>query len=142
MTIFAIILLQLFSFTSDQGIIKNIEINTISNQKHPELIQFDTELIELGEIKRGDIKEFKFDFTNVSKQDLEIEFMSSCECTTLDYPMDVIEPGKGGSIYVTFDSAEKTKSETVDIDIDLVNKDPKTGDPIFIRINYSFILID
>jgi len=111
-------------------------------QDIPKFMQFDTNLIELGEVKKGESKEFSYEFTNTGNEDIEIEFMSSCDCTTLDYPMGTIAPGEKGVINVVFDSSEKTKSETVDIDIDLVNKDPKTGYPIFIRINYSFILIN
>ena len=126
------------------GFLNNVEFISacMGEQDQNPLLSFETTLIELGKVKRGEVKEFQFDFVNKGKEDVEIEFISSCDCTTLDYPSWPIAPGEKGSIKVIFDSTEKTESETVDIDIDLVNKDPKTDRPIFIRINYSFILVE
>ena len=50
------------------------------------LLKFDTRSIALGEVKQGEKRDGQFAFTNVSKEDVQIEFISVCECTEVDYP--------------------------------------------------------
>jgi len=97
--------------------------------------------IDIGTIKRGDKKDMEFHFTNTGTEDLKIEIVSGCECTTLDWPRSTIKPGESGIISALFDSTEKEKSETVDIDINLENLDPKSGYPMFERVTYTFELV-
>jgi len=103
----------------------------------PELT-FDMTHIDVGQIKRGDVREMDFPFTNTGTEDIKIEIVSGCECTTLDWPRLSIKPGETGVINAIFDSTEKENSETVEIDINLENQDPKTGYPMFYRVSYSF----
>ena len=102
---------------------------------------FDNEHIALGKVIRGDKVEFDFTFTNLGSENIEIEIVSGCECTTLDWPRKKINPGEIGVIDVIFDSTEKEESEVVDVDITLKNIDPKTGDQMFKILTYSFELI-
>ncbi len=68
--------------------------------------------------------------------------MSSCECTTVDWPEgQVFRPGAKGEISIVFDSTEKEQSETVDVDVILKNTD-SNGNPIFYILQYKFELID
>src|SRR5690554_4493242 len=80
-------------------------------------ITFETERIDLGSVKRGEVKKFDFVFTNTGTEAIQIDLASSCDCTTLDYPRGKVLPGKKGVIHVTFDSAEKENSEIVDVDL-------------------------
>lgn len=105
------------------------------------LMSFDKTHISLGEINRGEKREMEYAFTNTGKEDLKISLVSSCDCTTVKYPRKAIAPGESGVLKVVFDSTEKEKSETVDIDVYLENLDPKTGDPIWFILDYSFELI-
>jgi len=101
---------------------------------------FDNPQIDIGEIKRGDKKAMEFHFTNTGTEDLKIEIVSGCECTTLDWPRLPIKPGDSGIISALFDSTEKEKSEIVDIDINLENLDEE-GYPMFVRVQYAFELV-
>lgn len=101
---------------------------------------FDNEHLDIGKVKRGEIKKFDFVFTNTGTEIIEIDIASGCDCTTLDYPKHKILPGKKGTIHVTFDSAKKEASETVDVDLYLKNLNPKTGQRILKIIDYKYEL--
>jgi len=102
---------------------------------------FDARHIDIGQIKQGDTKAMEFHFSNTGSEDLKIEIVSGCECTTLDWPRKAIKPGERGTVTALFDSTKKEKSETVEIDINLENLDPKSGYPMFERVSYTFELI-
>ncbi len=101
---------------------------------------FENEHIDIGKVKRGEIKKFDFVFTNTGTEIIEIDIASGCDCTTLDYPKNKILPGKKGTIHVIFDSAKKEESETIDVDIYLKNLNPKTGQRILKIIDYKYEL--
>lgn len=104
-------------------------------------LKFENEHIELGKVKKGETKTFSFFFTNENDKPITIDNMSSCDCTTLDYPRSAIEPGKKAEIKVIFDSTEKEESETVDVDLYLEETNPNTDAPYFKILTYSFELI-
>lgn len=102
---------------------------------------FDKESIPLGKMKKGDKKTFDYFFTNTGKEIIEIEIVSGCDCTTLDWTRNPIKPGERGKINVIFDSKEKELTEkSVDVDIYLKNKDKKTNSQIMKIVNYTFEL--
>ena len=104
------------------------------------IMTFDQSYIELGKVKRGEKRKFSFTFTNTGDEDIVIDLVSACECTTTDYPVLPIKPGKKGEIKVVFDSTEKEASETIDVDIYLQNTDEK-GNPILEIVQYNYELI-
>lgn len=108
---------------------------------HKYHMKFDTRLIDLGEIKKGEKKSAEFNYENTGSEDIIIELVSACECTTVDHTYDPIKPGEKGVIAFTFDSTIKEESETIDIDIYLENKDPKTGEGIRETVQYKYTLI-
>ena len=104
-------------------------------------LTFEEELVDFGNVSRGDKREHTFYFTNTGNVDVEIDLVSSCDCTTIQWPEGrKIKPGMRDSLHAIFDSTEKEQSETVDIDIILTNTDPN-GNPIFYTIRYKFELI-
>lgn len=113
---------------------------TVLAQGSVPLMKFEKETLDLGPIKKGEKRTFSYTFTNVGTENIEIDLVSGCDCTTLDWPRLPIKPGDKGTIDVIFDSTEKEDSEPVDIDIYLKNIDPKTGHPMLKIIDYSFQL--
>lgn len=109
-------------------------------QSNTSFIKFDKERIELGDVTKGEKRSFQFEFTNISDEAVKIEMVSSCDCTTLDWPRRKIAPGAKGIIDVVFDSTEKDESETVDVDIYLRNVDKKTGHPALVVVDYTYVL--
>lgn len=115
--------------------------SVVGEQKKGVHMTFENEHLDIGKVKKGDIKKFDFVFTNTGTEIIEIDIASGCDCTTLDYPKNKILPGKKGVIHVTFDSGKKEVSETVDVDLYLKNLNPKTGQRILKIIDYKYELI-
>jgi len=123
------------NFASAQGVQEETASETSFS------ITFDSMEQDFGKVKQGDIITTSFKFENTGVEDIKIEIVSGCECTTLDWPRKVIKPGDKGEIEVIFDSGKKDESETVDIDVNFENKDPKTGYNRFEILSYTFELI-
>ena len=122
---------------------------TAMAQEHKELpkefkslLKFDQQLIDLGEVKKGEKREATFEFTNVSDQDVEIEFISVCECTEFDHTSLPVKPGEKGKIDIIFDSSEKDKSDKITLDILLTNVEPTTGYQIVEQCFYIYELVE
>ncbi len=107
--------------------------------KGPKMV-FNYSEIDFGPVKKGETREHAYEFTNAGDEALVIEFVSACDCTTMEYPKTPVQPGDKGTIKVVFDSSTMEKSEKMDIDIILANEDPETGYQIVERISYSFQL--
>ncbi len=105
-------------------------------------MHFETKLVDFGLLKKGEKREASFEFVNTGKEDLKIDLVSACECTTTDYPRRPIKPGETGKIDIVFDSTEKEESETVDIDIFLQNINPETDAPYIEMLQFKFQLED
>ncbi len=102
---------------------------------------FDKKMVELGTVRKGDKRSMSYTFTNMGNIPIEIELVSSCECTTLEWPQfKEFKPGEKGTIKAVFDSSEKEIGETTDIEIILRQTDPKTKNPIVYVVQYSFEL--
>ncbi|MEO5906071.1 MAG: OmpA family protein [Saprospiraceae bacterium] len=105
-------------------------------------VGFDKKFVDLGTVRKGDKKEMTFTFYNTGNQPIEIELITSCECTSLEYPQyKVFKPGEKGTIRAIFDSTEKEIGETTDIDVILKQIDPKTRNPIVYKLQYKFDLV-
>ena len=96
-------------------------------------------MIELGAVKKGEKRAMFFDFTNTSGEDIQIEIVDACECTTTDFPRGVLKPGAKGRIDALFDSTEKTAPETIDIRVIFKNTDA-AGIPKIEVVQYTFNL--
>lgn len=113
----------------------------VEQQMDRDLLSFEKHSFDLGDVKKGEIKYFDIKFKNISNVPVSIDFVSSCDCTEVDYPQNEIMPGETGVLKVKFDSSSKEESETTDIDVFLVNKDPDTGTQVYYTLDYSFNLI-
>ena len=106
------------------------------------LMNFETKFIDFGKMKKGEKKEASFAFENTGDEDIIIDLVSACECTTTDYPRRAIKPGEKSSIDIVFDSTEKEESETVDVDIFLQNVNPETDTPYIEMLQFKFELVE
>lgn len=92
----------------DTDIIKNpasTEPLTAEDSAKMPIIAFDTLFHDFGTIDEGDVPEYEFIFTNKGKSNLLISTVSAnCGCTTPYWPKEIIKPGAGDKIKVTYDS--------------------------------------
>ncbi len=100
-------------------------------------LQFEEEIVHLGPVKKGSLVKSQFKFTNVSQEDVVIDFLSTCECTEAEWPTSAIKPGESATIEFTFDSSKKDKEESIDLDVILQNTD-KDGNPMFYYLAYDY----
>jgi len=114
---------------------------SLSAQDKAVSLTFEKENIELGKVTKGEKKTFEYTFKNTGTDIIEIEIVSGCDCTTLDWTRGEIKPGESGVIDVIFDSTEKEASETVDVDIYLKNINPVSDSQYLIVLDYTFELV-
>jgi len=105
------------------------------------LLEFEERELDLGDVKHGDVITSSFKFTNISKDTVFFDLVSSCECTETDWPRKPLAPGEKGEIKIIFDSAKKEESEVVDVDVYLLNIDPENGSSIAEYLTYKYNLI-
>jgi len=144
MILFRLVSIALIAFISFNVSAQNkssIQKNTVAETKKTGVhMTFAKESISLGKVKKGEVKKFDYVFTNTGTETIEIDIVSGCDCTTLDYPKTPIKVGQKATIHVTFDSAKKEESEVIDVDMYLKNLNPKTGQRILKVLNYTYDL--
>jgi len=111
---------------------------SVNAQDAGEIAKFEQEVISLGKVVKGDMVKNKFVFTNISSEDIEIDIVSTCDCTKAKWTSGPIAPGKVGSVDFTFDSSKKDEVVPIDVDIYFLNINPKTGNPYSMYLQYTF----
>ncbi len=115
---------------NDSGIVYN-------GVGHP-VMTFEKSLHDFGKMKKGETKSFIYKFTNTGDTDLNIEIVSACDCTTLEWPEgQIIKPGGKGEIKATFDSTKEALGENLKT-IDIV----ANTDPIVVEVKFKAFLVD
>jgi peptidoglycan-associated lipoprotein len=95
------------------------------------VIQWDLQTIDLGKVKLGETRNLEYTFTNIGQKALEIELVTSCKCTQLEWPVIPIRPGEKGTITVTYDSTGQKLGQlkkTLDV---IANTDPIVVEAFF-----------
>ncbi len=86
--------------------------------------QFEETEHNFGKLIQGERISYSFKFTNTGGSDILINKVStSCGCTVSDYPKTPIEPGKSGSIDVTFNSNHKKGHQNKTVTV-MANTEP------------------
>lgn len=76
------------------------------SKKADEVAKFNSETIDLGNVKKGNPVTATFTLTNIGKEDLIIENVTpGCGCTKSDFTKEPIKPGKTGTITATYTAA-------------------------------------
>ncbi len=107
-------------------------------QNAGEIAKFEEEIIALGKIVKGEKVKNQFVFTNITDSDIQIDLVSTCECTAAKWTSAPIAPGEKGKIDFTFDSNKKDEVMPIDVDVYFMNINPKTDNPYSIYLQYTF----
>jgi peptidoglycan-associated lipoprotein len=112
------------------------------------IMTFNTKIKEFGSIKTGDKPEFTYEFTNTGTKPLDIDIVSGCDCTELDWTRKTVNPSEKGFVKAIFNS---TKAEPEDhkkplkktIDIVLKQMHPvNTTYPLVETLIFNVLIID
>ena len=87
------------------------------------ILSFENPYHDFGDVEKGQKRQHAFFFTNTGDADLIIEIATACTCTKIDWPRQVIRPGRRSSIPVIFDSTEKEGETLIDVDV-IANTEP------------------
>ncbi len=71
-----------------------------------DVIKWNKESIDVGNIPQGKPKLIRFEFTNTTSKPIIIQNVApSCGCTTADYTKTPIQPGKKGFVEASYNAA-------------------------------------
>ncbi len=111
--------LTVFALSSCRNNNKKISTNFVNNpasaqntgkeddSKLPKMM-FEETVHDFGNMIKGEVVHYSFNFKNAGKSDLLISHVStSCGCTVSEYPHKPLKPGEKGTIAVTFNSKNK-----------------------------------
>jgi hypothetical protein len=94
----------------------NLPVSIINNPRTPSdttasnlgTLVFTDTLHDFGSVKEGEMVSYDFEYTNIGKSAVVItEARASCGCTVPEYTQEPIQPGKKGTMKVTFNSEGK-----------------------------------
>lgn len=103
--------------SADKPIVSNSPVQLRDSVPSIAKIAFDSTTYHFGEIRKGDKLYREIYFTNLGPGNLQIELISACECTSLDWTRLPVKPGEKSKIKITYDSKDKTGQQIVDIEV-------------------------
>jgi Protein of unknown function (DUF1573) len=111
------------------------------------IMTFDKKLVDFGQIKMGDTPSTVYNFTNTGDAPLDIEIITGCDCTEIDWTRSTIEPGQKGFVSAKYNS---NKAEEDDhkkqlekfVDIILKQTHPSNGYPLVESLKFKVFIVD
>lgn len=111
------------------------------------VMTFDKKLYDFGNIKTGDNPTVVYTFTNTGNAPLDIDIITGCDCTELDWTRSTVQVGEKGTITATFHSKKaeeedhKKKLEKY-VDIVLKQTHPSSGYPLVESLKFYVFIVD
>jgi len=105
-------------------------------------VEWDKDTISIGKLKKGEKRQFSFEFTNTSGAKIQVSSVNADEFTKVEFSDKVIKNGKKGRLTVTFDSTNQEDSQPVSIQVLFKKKDESSNQLWEEFLTYSFELID
>ncbi len=111
------------------------------------IMTFDKKTVDFGKIKTGERPTVTYNFTNTGTAPLDIDLVSGCDCTELDWTRSTVQPGEKGFVKATFksDKAEPEDHKTQlkkYVTIVLKQIHPKSGGPINAEVVFNVFIVD
>lgn len=99
---------------------------TAEQKANAPVISFDDKNFDFGKIKRGEIINHEYRFTNKGKSNLLIrKVVATCGCTAVNISEQVISPGKSGIIKASFNTTGYSGSQNKTITV--ISNDPSNS---------------
>jgi hypothetical protein len=111
------------------------------------VLTFDTKEVHFGKIKSGDKPSFTYNITNTGDTDMDIELVSGCDCTDIDWTKTTIKPGEKGVVKITYNSNraepdERKKLLVKEVTVILKQSYPQNGYPIVDVLKFDTFIVD
>jgi Protein of unknown function (DUF1573) len=111
------------------------------------VMKFEAKNYEFGKIKMGDKPEFTYKFKNTGNAPLDIEIVSGCDCTELDWTRSTVQPGESGYVKAVYNSNKAEKDDHKKqlkkyIDIVLKQTHPSNGYPLVESLTFNVFIVD
>lgn len=111
------------------------------------VLTFDTKEVHFGNIKTGDKPSFTYNITNTGDTDMDIELVSGCDCTDIDWTRTTIKPGQKGFVKITYNSnraepEDHKKPLQKDVTVILKQSYPQNGYPIVDVLKFDTFITD
>ena len=111
------------------------------------VMTFDKKLVDFGKIKMGETPSTVYTFTNTGDAALDIDIVTGCDCTELDWTRSTVAPGEKGFISAKYNS---NKAEEEDhkkqlekfVDIILKQTHPSNGYPLVESLKFKVFIVD
>ena len=111
------------------------------------VMTFDIKLHDFGTIKTGDQPSITYNFTNTGDIPLNIDIVTGCDCTELDWTRTEVAPGGKGFVSAKYNS---NKAEPEDhkkqlekfVDIILKQTHPSNGYPLVESLKFKVLIVD
>ena len=82
----------------------------LKSQDMPVMV-FETKTFQFGKIKVGEKPSYTYIFTNKGNKPMNIQMVSGCDCSVLDWSQQTIYPQGKGFVKVTFNTLSLEKDE-------------------------------
>jgi hypothetical protein len=111
------------------------------------VMTFDKKTIDFGKIKTGDRPEVTYTFTNTGNAPLDIDIVSGCDCTELDWTRSTVQPGEKGFVKAIFNSKKAEEEDHKKplkkyVDIVLKQIHPKSGNVLNASLTFEVFIVD
>jgi hypothetical protein len=111
------------------------------------VMTFDKKLVDFGKIKMGETPSIVYNFTNTGDAPLDIDIVTGCECTEIDWTRSTVAPGEKGFVSAKYNS---NKAEEDDhkkqlekfVDIILKQTHPSNGYPLVESLKFKVFIVD
>ena len=111
------------------------------------VMTFSTKYVNFGKIKTGDKPSQTFEFTNTGNADLDIDIVSGCDCTELDWTRSTVKPGQKGYVKAIFNTVKAEKDDhkkplTKYVDVVLKQVNAKNNAPWAESVKFDVFIVD
>jgi Protein of unknown function (DUF1573) len=124
-----------------------IPVAAVAKGESKPVMTFSTKYVNFGKIKTGDKPSQTFEFTNTGNADLDIDLVSGCDCTELDWTRSTVKPGQKGFVKAVFNTLKAEKEDhkkalTKYVTIILKQINAKNNAPINDEVKFDVFIVD